>query len=137
MPLAMRQKIEKIFGNRQKIAYPLLGRLANAVGYQYKPAVESVETGWLSRSAAQLGGTIEGGLTRNITDDMRYAFWAAGVPLSRKKGQIVVPPRPTFGPMYRLLEPKIEPYMSQKIFQYMDEGTPTQASATRKYTVFK
>lgn len=137
IPLYVRQKLDKLFGNRLKNSYPILGRMAQAVGYQYKQTGDSVETGWLSESAANIGSIAEGGGERTVTDDMRYAFWAAGVPIGRSKDRIIIPARPTFGPMYRVLDPQLEPYMAGKIFQFMDEGTPAAGTNPRKYTVFK
>lgn len=135
MPNNVRRDIERAFGHETKSRYPVLGKQAQAVGYQYNTN-DSVETGWLSASAAMIGSVAESGGTRTVTEKMKTVFATAGHPIG-KKSVIVIPERPTFGPMYRVLNPQIQPYMEKKIFDYVEKGDPGASNSTRKYVVFK
>lgn len=141
MPPGIRSKIERVFGNSGKKNYVPLGKLSNAVGYQYNPAESSVSVGWLSKSAVKLGDKIEAGITRNITQKMRNYFFMAGVPLS-SKAAMVIPARKTYEPMRNMLEPKVSSYLEDKIFNYMalaaDGISPESSGKTskRRYRVF-
>ena len=134
MPPDMRRKLEKAFGNRGKRKYVPLGKLANAVGYQYDQSKQSVKIGWLSGSAVKLGEKIESGSEKTITPKMRDYFFVSGVPLSAKE-KLVIPARKTYGPMERQVQPKVAGYVEDKIFEYMQKGTPGPSTTRRKYRV--
>ena len=118
MPPGIRAKLED--GNKTK--FPPLGKLANAVGYQYQPEDNSVLVGWLSASAVQLGEKIEDGSTTSVTEARRKFFWAHGVPLAASTTEIVEPPRPTYGPMKPVLQSKVVDYVQNKIIEYMENN---------------
>jgi hypothetical protein len=137
MPPEKRQMLERMLGGDGKKNYPILGRLVNAVGYQYKPAEISITVGWLSASAVNIGTKQEKGFERSLTDNMRYAFWAAGVPISRNHDILRIPARPTFDPMAAYLEPKITPHLEEKITSYADGfNPPPTTNRKRKYRVY-
>ena len=100
------------------IGYMPLGKMSNAVGYQYDKNKNYVKVGWLSNAAVRLGKRIESGYNKEITDKMRRAFFTAGVPLNKSKSVFRVPARSTFGPMRTVLAPKIVPYIAGKIDEY-------------------
>jgi hypothetical protein len=134
MPPDMRAKLEAVFGNRPKKRYGPLGKLVNAVGYEYDTAKNLVRVGWLSASAVKLGEKIEQGYTKAVTDKMRKYFWAAGVSLSAKS-EINVAARHTFGPMQAMLAPKASAYIEDKILEYAKAGAPAACTKNKKYRV--
>lgn len=134
MPPDMRARIEAVFGNSPKKRYGPLGKLVNAVGYEYDAANTLVRVGWLSASAVKLGEKIEQGFSKTVTDKMRKYFWAAGVPLSAKK-EINVAARHTFGPMQSILAPKASAHIEDKILEYARAGAPPARTKTKKYRV--
>ena len=134
MPPDMRARLEAVFGNRPKKRYGPLGKLVNAVGYQFDAGKQIVRVGWLSDSAVRLGENIEQGYSRAITDKMRKYFWAAGVQLSTKS-EISVAARHTFGPMQAILAPKAAAHIEDKILEYARAGVPPTRKKTRKYRV--
>lgn len=122
---ALRRSLER------KKRFPILGKLVNAVGYQYKKD-GSLLVGWLSRNAVFLGSIQEKGKRISVSKKMRRWFFAKGVGIS---GDVVdIPARPTFDPMFKLLAPKAVPYLEDKMVGYW-LNPPTQASARRKYRV--
>lgn len=136
MPSGMRSNLEKTFGNGGKKTYAPLGKLSNAVGYQYKPEESAVVVGWLSRSAVKLGEKIESGFERIITQKMRNYFFVAGVPLSQKSSMIVAA-RKTYEPMRNMLEPKTSIYVEDKLYDYMNQAPQKQGtSSRRRYRVY-
>lgn len=110
--------------------FPLLGKLVNAVGYQYKEG--NLLVGWLSPNAVFLGSIQEKGKRIGVTPKMRRWFFAKGVGIS--DDAVDIPARPTFDPMFKFLEPKAVPYMEDKMVGYW-LNPPNQASARRKYRV--
>lgn len=117
------------------IGYSPLGKLVNAVGYQYDKGRQTVRVGWLSNSAKRLGKQIESGYEKQITEPMRRKLFAAGIPLPKGKSVFKVPARHTFGPMRNALQPKLVPYIESKIGDYAINGAGSQAAARRKYRV--
>jgi hypothetical protein len=134
MPPDMRAKLEAVFGNSPKKRYSPLGKLVNAVGYEYNAGKQIVRVGWLSSSAVRLGENIEQGYSKAITDKMRRYFWAAGVSLSGKS-EISVAARHTFGPMQAILAPKASAYIEEKILEYAKAGAPAARTKNKKYRV--
>ena len=117
------------------IGYSPLGKLSNAVGYQYDKGKQSVRVGWLSNSAKRLGEQIESGYVKQITEPMRRKLFAAGVPLPKGKSMFKIPARHTYGPMKSALQPKLKPYIEAKIGDYAINGTGAHSASQRKYKV--
>lgn len=134
MPPDMRARLEAVFGNRPKKRYGPLGKLVNAVGYEFDAGKQIVRVGWLSDSAVRLGENIEQGYSKTVTDKMRRYFWAASVSLSAKS-EISVAARRTFGPMQAILAPKAAVHIEDKILEYARAGAPPTRKQTRKYRV--
>jgi len=116
-------------------SYKPLGHLVNAIGYEYKPQFGSTMVGWLSRSAVRVGTWQEKGVSQSLTDDMRKFYWALGIPISAGKHTVVIPARPTFEPMMRVLEPKIMPWIEEKFIEYANSGAPERKARRSKYRV--
>jgi len=114
--------------------YRPLGRLVNAVGYQYKSPSAGVAVGWLSRSAAKTGLWMEKGVTQFVTPKMRRLFYAAGVGVSGNT--MHVPARPTMGPMFKILQPKVMSWIESKFLEYAANGAPARRRRSR-YRVFE
>ena len=117
------------------IGYSPLGKLSNAVGYQYDKGKQSVRVGWLSNSAKRLGERIEEGYTKQITEPMRKKLFAAGVPLPKGKSMFKIQPRHTYSPMKAALQPKLKPYIEDKIGDYAIYGPAAQSASRRNYKV--
>lgn len=117
------------------IGYSPLGKLSNAVGYQYDKGKQSVRVGWLSNSAKRLGERIEEGYTKQIAEPMRKKLFAAGVPLPKGKSMFKIQPRHTYGPMKTALQPKLKPYIEGKIGDYAIYGPAAQSASRRNYKV--
>lgn len=132
MSRARRAEIDDQKNGPQK-RYPVLGKLVNAVGYQYKSQSFSVEVGWLSNSAVRIGSWQEKGVQEQVTPKMRRLFFSAGVGLMNSI--IKIPARPTFDPMFSYLEPKITPYLEEKIASYVNGFSPPASTNRRKYRV--
>lgn len=132
MPPKLRRRLEKAGGNNFWKSKPPLGKLANAVGYEYKN--NSVVIGWLSLSAVYLGTKVEKGYTKEITEKMRRFFFKANVPLSNKP-IMVIPARPTYGIMRTVLAPQTAGYIEDKLLSYLAKGNPNPVKKNRKYVV--
>lgn len=136
MPAKKRRALEGIFGRKEKRSYAPMGALARAVGYQYFPSSSSVIVGWLSNSATKLGLIMEEGEVYPVTDEMRLAFAAAGVPIDSTTKIIDIPPRPTIGPMAEYLKPKVAGYMEEKVWEYEKKGVKKVKKKKKKYKVY-
>lgn len=112
----------------------MLGKLVNAVGYEYKKDEQKTVVGWLSQSAVRVGTKQEEGLTHPITEGVRRRFFAAGIPLSGKS-MFVTPARHTFGPMQTVLAPQASTHIENKILEYMNGQTTGSATRKRSYRV--
>lgn len=132
MSTARRREIDDQKDGPKK-SYRTLGKLVNAVGYQYKPTAQEVTVGWLSSSAVRLGTWQEKGVKEPVNMGMRRLFLSAGVGLT--KSMIEIPARPTFDPMAEYLEPKITPYLEEKIASYVNGFSPPASTNRRKYRV--
>lgn len=131
VPEGIRNALRNYYGGKDKKRYPPLGKLVNAVGYQYKE--DYVVVGWLSQSAVLLGEKIEAGSQKTVSKKMQKFFFASGVPLV--EGTIDVAPRKTFGPMQNVLAPKASEYIEGKIIEYMNGAQTGKATTRRKYQV--
>jgi len=134
MPPDMRSSLITYHGGKPKRRFPPLGKLVNAVGYEYDAGDNIVRVGWLSASAVALGEKIEAGYEKVITEKMRRFFWAAGVGLSDKDA-IDVPARHTYGPMQAILAPKAAAFIEDKVLSYAATGAPPARTISRKYRV--
>lgn len=122
-------------GSKKKRVPGWMGRLLNAVGYQYKPT--QVLVGWLSNSAVRIGGWQEAGVKQTVTPKMRRLFFAAGVGMKSSTTSITLPARPTYSPMFQYLRDKIPAYFQAKFVSYLNNGGPpsSQIGYRRKYIV--
>lgn len=137
MPVAKRQLLDTIFRHKAQRAYPLFGKLRTAVGYDKSKVDQGwITVGWLSRSAVYYGSKMEKGVFYNVTRKMRYAFKMGG--LNVRKEEIIVPKRETFGPMRQVLEPRVVPYLIEKMAALInDPNLRGEASTKRVYRVYK
>jgi hypothetical protein len=135
MPAKRRRELEIAFGGKGKHRYAPLGKLARAIGYQYREDAGEVVVGWLSRSAVQLGTLHEKGGTTKVTGKVRRGYLAS-IGISKTKKEIDIPARPTIGPMKRVLVPEIPGYVEDKIWGYLIKGSRSGIKASRrKYVV--
>ena len=102
--------------------YPPLGKLVKAIGYQYREKQQAVVVGWLSRSAAALGRKVQDPQPIPVTGKMRRKFFLAGVGM--RKSTMAIRPRSydTIQPMRKVLEPKVIPYLEDKLYEYFQLG---------------
>ena len=123
-------------GIGQEQQHDFMGNIAKAVGYQYKDDILNV--GWLSPSAVRFGSIQELGDIKIVTQKMRDYFFMVGVPLSPSTTVLHIPARPTYEPMKKVLEPKMSPYLEQKILEYMSGNMETtkESKRRRKYVVY-
>jgi hypothetical protein len=133
IPPPFRPRLDELTSGHAKPDYKLLGQLAQAVGYQYKDGVLLV--GWLSDSAILIGTMEEEGAVKPFNTQMRQQFLEAGLHPSKNKTEVVIPKRPTIGPMFRILAPQITPYIADKLDEYETKGLPDVAKNPRKYRV--
>lgn len=119
---------------KEQVSKTVLGKLVRAVGYQYLEGDSTAVVGWLSKSAVRLGTIAEEGKSIPVTPNMIRRFRKARVPLSPFKRTLSIPPRPTIGPMWRVLEPQVIPYLEGKFQEYLEaEGKPrTSKSRSRR-----
>lgn len=119
-----------ITGKSGRTSFRVLGKLVNAVGYQYENG--NVKVGWLSPSAVFFGSISEKGKTVPISDKMRRMFFAHDIYV--QKADINIPARPTFDPMFKVIEPLVVPYMEDKLLTLF-LNPPNINSSSRKYQV--
>ncbi|MCF4150221.1 hypothetical protein L2W58_00160 [Dethiosulfovibrio sp. F2B] len=133
---------------KKKVRSGPLGKLRKAVGYQYKDD-GSLTVGWLSKSAVYLGSMQEKGRRLPVTEKMRRFWWSGarakkwpkvlkkGVRLRKETREIILPARPTIGPMREVLVPRIPGYFVKKIDGYMeDDMKRSTKKSKRKYRVY-
>lgn len=98
-----------------------LGNLVNAISYTVKKnkGIMNISIGWKSPTAERYGLIQEKGLLRPFTARLRSEFIQAGLHPKIDKENVIIPARPTYGPMFKVLEPQISPYMKKKIDQYL------------------
>lgn len=135
-----RRAIDELLGRKSFRTYKPLGKLLQAVGYDKrdigKDGSGRVIIGWLSDSAQWLGEMQEEGVSLAITPKMRRMFWAAGIPLAQATNEVKIPARPTYDPMYQVLEPVIPKYFEQKIYEYWT-GQGTRSDPKRPKTTYR
>jgi hypothetical protein len=116
------QKRDRFINVRRNPGKKPLGRLGQAVRYQFYSDSNRAIVGWISPSAEKLGTLHEEGGVIPITPQMRRQFWAAGIPLGLGKTTIAIPKRPTIDPEYRENAPKVPGYLEQKLWEYMKKA---------------
>lgn len=132
VPYEIRKKLDK------GAPVTWLGKLRRTFAYQFIPNSGGVNIGWASRSAAVIGRLQEEGASRTVTPALRGFFFSKGVPLSVNKGKIVLPARPIYEPVMKLIQPKIGPYVAYRVGKYIQNGGFVKnASKGRKYEVFR
>lgn len=132
-------KLERALNGSNKSSYPIMGKLRQAVGYDKSQADAGVVTvGWLSQSAARLGGKQQEGYETPMTERMRKAFFAAGMHPSKNKLMLDTRSRQTMAPMVPRVHEIASATMQQKILSYLNgNGARSAASSGRVYRVFK
>ena len=110
------------------------GKMKNAIGYQYKDGTLSI--GWTSRTSAMYGRKQEFGYKTLVTDAIRARYARANVKLSQNKKYIYLPKRNVFDPMSQELQPKVSPYVQDKLNHYQEENVEFSKKARRKYKVY-
>ena len=109
------------------------GSLANTVRYKYYPDSQVVRIGFLTPSAAKAAEAVQAGkrgadgsmnFTRRqpVTDKMRRAFWAAGVPISKNTTVLEQPERPIIQPVFDLMNPKLPQIVEKRIYSIIQKS---------------
>ena len=138
MNTKQRQSLEKVMGGPVKGRYPLMGRLASSVGYQYIESEEAVIVGPRSQSGYRLFALHETGFTRTVTPRMRAAYAKTLTPLKAETAQIHTRARPTWEPVFRRYSPEFAPRIEEKIWSYLNGNTlRSKAKSTRIYKVYR
>lgn len=136
MPAKKRKLFEQAFGRVAKGQYPVMGKLKQAIGYEFNKKRMEVTVGWLSISAVQLGKKLEEGFRTPVSDRTRRALARVGI--FARSDTWDVPPRPTIGPMFDYLEPRIHPYLEEKIWSKVEgQGQSGTARNPRKKHIVK
>jgi hypothetical protein len=136
MPAKKRKLFEQAFGRVAKGQYPVMGKLKQAIGYEFNKKRMEVTVGWLSISAVQLGKKLEEGFRTPVSDRTRRALARVGI--FARSDTWDVPPRPTIGPMFDYLEPRIHPYLEEKIWSKVEgQGQSGTARNPRKKYIVK
>ena len=138
MPIYLRKKLEAALHGSNRSNYKAMGKLVNAVGYDKSRADSGVVTvGWLSQSAVIVGSKQELGFFNRVTEHMRRAFSAAGMPLPASQDKIQVIARPTYGPMQKVLQVGAPEKVRKKLEAYLTGAQQrTAASSSRVYKVY-
>jgi len=115
-----------------------MGKLANAVGYDKARASDGIVTvGWLSASAVDIGTKQEDGFFNTVTQSMRKAFAAAGIPLAETRDVIQVIARPTYKPMQPIIQVGAPKKVEEKLISYLNGASNrSAASSNRVYQVY-
>lgn len=131
VPLEIRRKLDSYAPKSW------FGKMKRAIAYHFDyNGPPTTDIGWSSASAAMYGRIHEEGTRRTVTPFLRGYFARRGVPLSENKKYIKVPKRPIFADSMEIIEPKIGPYMEQKVVEYIAKNGVTKKVKTRKYEVF-
>lgn len=134
-----RAKLERALTGNNRRSYPIMGRLRQAVGYDKSQADAGIVTvGWLSQSAAFLGGKQQTGFQTIMTEKMRCAFFAAGMHPGKNKITTETKSRETFAPMTREVQTLASKVMEQRLVSYINRNQErSAASGKRVYRVFR
>jgi hypothetical protein len=135
MPARKRRALESVFDGNVKRSYSIFGKLRQAIGFEPLPG-GGYEIGWLSPSAAKIGRILENGMKRNLSEDSRRGFWAAGVGVGSKH-YVEIPARPTIGPLFKVMKPKYPGMIEERITGYLQGAQhETRKKRNRKYKVY-
>jgi hypothetical protein len=108
------------------------GRLASAVRYKHYSDSMRVRVGFINRVSSSYAAAVQGARRgtpgqyqfqgrQYITQKMRRAYWAAGVPLSRDKQFLEQPERPLIEPVFAAFRPKIKAIVESRITQILSQ----------------
>lgn len=122
----------KVWGRRGR-EHAFQGSLANAVRYKFYPETQAVRIGFLTPSAAKWADAVQSGKRGSddilgfrgrqpVTDRMRRAFWAAGVPLSKSTTVLEQPERPIIDPVFELLNPELPVIVEKRIYKIIQKS---------------
>lgn len=138
IPAWARRKIDEALGHDPRRNYNVLGKLANAVGYDKTRASEGIVTvGWLSQSAVVIGTKQEDGFFNTVTEHMRRAFAIAGFPIPEGQTTIQVAARPTYSPMRPVIQAGAPQQVEIKLINYLQGASDrSAASSNRVYKVY-
>jgi len=109
------------------------GRLGQAVRFKYYPETQVVRIGFLTPSAAKFAHAVQAGerfgttpgvyrKRQRVTDKMRRAFWAAGVPLSKNTTVLEQPERPIIQPVFDRMNPQIPEIVEKRIYSIIQKS---------------
>jgi hypothetical protein len=133
LPQPFRARLDELQGSAVKTDTKIMGKLAQAVGYQYADGV--LRVGWLSATAVRYGEMEEEGAVKPFDTQARQRFLAAGLTPRSAKAEIVIPKRPTYTPMFAVLRGQIAPYIEERMDEYLTKGVPAPVKNPRKYVV--
>ena len=121
---------------RRRKSGAFLGKMARAIGYEWREEDGSLHVGWLSRSAARFGTILQGGQKQTVTPKMRAFYAASGFVLKKSTSEIELPARPTIEPLRVQLAPQIGPYYVDKVSSYLDKELAPSVKPRRRYRVW-
>lgn len=112
---------------------PYATKLQQAVRYSLDKQRLLLQVGWVSGSAGKFGRAVQGGLRgaknsfsfagrQPITEKMRRAFWAAGVPLSKSKRVLEQPERPLVRPVFFQVRPVLQEVLETRVLSYLNKS---------------
>jgi len=138
IPVWIRKALDAAMNHEIKRNYKPMGKLANAVGYDKARASDGIVTvGWLSASAVDIGTKQEDGFFNTVTQSMRKAFAAAGIPLAETRDVIQVIARPTYKPMQPIIQVGAPKKVEEKLISYLNGASNrSAASSNRVYQVY-
>lgn len=94
------------------------GRLASGLLYKEITPTE-FDVGARNSRVANLLTVAQQGRTQAITQKMRRAFWAAGIPLRKGKTTLSTPERDLIGAVFRRMEPYFEDIVLTRLNSYI------------------
>jgi hypothetical protein len=133
LPQPFRARLDELQGSAVKTDTKIMGKLVQAVGYQYADGVLCV--GWLSETAVRYGEMEEEGAVKPFDTQARQRFLEAGLTPRMDKSEIVIPKRSTYSRMFLILQGQIAPYIEEKMDEYLTKGVPDPVKNPRKYVV--
>jgi len=116
--------------------WPAGGKLAQAIGYEHRPKSMRADVGWLSKSAARIGARFQEGDKTQVTKKVRGLFFAAGIRLAKKEGDMIVnPPRPVMLPFFQNRSRWILDQVTKRLGSYImkDAAKETERFVRRKF----
>lgn len=116
--------------NRKKV----FGGVAQAIRYKHDKKNMRVFVGFITPSASAFAEAVQGGSRgakgsfhfrgrQPVTDKMRKAFWAAGVPIGKDTRYLEQKERPLIEPIFRMVQPNIQRILEERIRQINNRET--------------